>query len=694
MSKVKVSVVMPVYNAEEYLNETLECLTHQTMKEIEIICVDDGSKDSSLEILKKYSEKDDRIKILHQKNLYAGVARNNGLKEAKGEYIIFLDSDDLFELDLLEKTYKKGKEINADIVLFNADHYNTRTKEYMMVKHLLRTDLIGDNEVFSRQTIPDFLFQVTTPCPWTKLYRKEFVIKKNLHYQNLKYSNDVFFVLASLAVAEKITYVDDILVHYRVNQTKNLQSLKKDDPTLFFKAYEEIYDLLNKENIYSDLEKSFITTVLSGCVYNIDTVNTQEAKTKIYKKIQSVEFQKMNIMGYPREYYWMPWYYDRLKSIPNILKCYEKRNRNYSENGFQLLKEYKNLSTPKISVIIPIYNTEKYVEECIRSIQRQTLQEIEIICVDDGSTDKSLEVVRSINDNRISVYKEKNSGQSVARNRGIDNAKGKYLYFMDSDDVLTSDALEKLYIYAETNALDIVYFDGMSFWDDNLCKEIANQDLHYYERKYEYPDIYTGKQMLKEMHANEEYRVSPCLQMINKGFIENYNLKFEEGIIHEDNLFTYKCILNAGRVGYIHECFFKRRYRNDSVMTKKTTFEHVYGYFKCFVKMQDFLMRQNIDEDTLDTALSIERSMLRSARNKYLELDTEEKEAIRGLEVKEKLQFESYICDWFTEKRKVWMANNRTEKQIQEVKNTETFKIGAAIVWLPRKIKNIFQKSI
>ena len=91
MSKVKVSVVMPVYNAEEYLNETLECLTHQTMKEIEIICVDDGSKDSSLEILKKYSEKDDRIKILHQKNLYAGVARNNGLKEAKGEYIIFLD---------------------------------------------------------------------------------------------------------------------------------------------------------------------------------------------------------------------------------------------------------------------------------------------------------------------------------------------------------------------------------------------------------------------------------------------------------------------------------------------------------------------------------------------------------------------------------------------------------------------------
>lgn len=102
-----------------------------------------------------------------------------------------------------------------------------------------------------------------------------------MHYQNLKYSNDVFFVLASLAVAEKITYVDDILVHYRVNQTKNLQSLKKDDPTLFFKAYEEIYDLLNKENIYSDLEKKLHYDCFVWCVYNIDTVNTQEAKTKI-----------------------------------------------------------------------------------------------------------------------------------------------------------------------------------------------------------------------------------------------------------------------------------------------------------------------------------------------------------------------------------------------------------------------------
>ena len=108
MSEIKVSVIMPVYNAETYLEEAIECLICQTLKEIEIICVDDGSTDRSLEILEEYSKRDDRIKILHQRNLYAGVARNNGLKQANGEFVIFLDSDDLFERGLLEKTYKQG----------------------------------------------------------------------------------------------------------------------------------------------------------------------------------------------------------------------------------------------------------------------------------------------------------------------------------------------------------------------------------------------------------------------------------------------------------------------------------------------------------------------------------------------------------------------------------------------------------
>ena len=117
MPNVKVSVVIPVYNVENYLRESLDCVVNQTLRDIEIICVDDGSKDSSLEILQEYAQKDSRVKILTQQNQFAGVARNNGLKIATGEYIIFLDSDDIFDLQMLEKMYYRAVETSADVTV-------------------------------------------------------------------------------------------------------------------------------------------------------------------------------------------------------------------------------------------------------------------------------------------------------------------------------------------------------------------------------------------------------------------------------------------------------------------------------------------------------------------------------------------------------------------------------------------------
>ena len=135
MEEIKVSVIVPVYNAEEHLNQCLDTIVNQTLKEIEIICVDDGSTDNSLEILNQYAQKDTRIKVIQQKNQYAGVARNNGLKIARGEYVIFLDSDDFFKEDLLEKTYNQGKKVDADIVLFGAKCFDNESGDYIEKPH-------------------------------------------------------------------------------------------------------------------------------------------------------------------------------------------------------------------------------------------------------------------------------------------------------------------------------------------------------------------------------------------------------------------------------------------------------------------------------------------------------------------------------------------------------------------------------
>ena len=125
----KISIIMPVYNCENYLSECLDTLINQTLKEIELICVDDESTDSSLKILKEYQKKDPRIKVIKKKHSNAGESRNIGMEKAKGEYFLFLDSDDFFDLDLCKKTYERAKANDLDILLFGAYTYDNQTKE-------------------------------------------------------------------------------------------------------------------------------------------------------------------------------------------------------------------------------------------------------------------------------------------------------------------------------------------------------------------------------------------------------------------------------------------------------------------------------------------------------------------------------------------------------------------------------------
>lgn len=718
MKNTKVSIIMPVYNAAEHLRETMDCLINQTLKEIEIICVDDGSTDESLDILHEYAARDHRIVVLHQKNLYAGVARNTGFDRASGEFVIFLDSDDLFALDLLEKTYLQGKKEKADIVLFDANFFNSKTGESIEKDYLFRKDFVKWKNVFSRRDIPDHIFTITTPCPWTKLYSKKFIVDHKLKFQDLRHSNDVFFVLSSLALAERITYVDEKLVLYRVNQEKNLQHTKALDPTLFLTAYEAVYDLLNEHGIYEEVKRSFIHVVLSGCVYNLDTVHDHEGKKKIYCAIESEEFKKMNLLSYPKEYYLNQGNYNRIRTVPNILKFMKNRDRNSENTGLHILHANQTSDEVFVSVIIPVYNTGKYVKQCLDSIENQTLKNIEIICIDDGSTDESLAILEkeAEEDSRISVYSEKNSGQSVARNGGLKNAIGKYVYFMDSDDILELNALEKLYTQAERSSLDILYFDGVCFYDD-IDEASLDQNLDYYKRRQWYSAIYHGIQLMCAMEKNREFRVSPCLQLIRRDFLIKNRLQFEEGLIHEDNLFTFQTMLSADRVSHLQEPLFRRRYRKASTMTQKTSFEHVYGYFKCFLENNGLVGKIQLPDEEKMLVTAWLRRLLCNARDKYLQLDFEERESIRGLELREKMQFELYIVDWFRERRKVLEEKNKVrtaeqrareaekrareaEKKVREVekkareavaavKNTETFKIGAAIVKVPRKIKQI-----
>lgn len=236
------------------------------------------------------------------------------------------------------------------------------------------------------------------------------------------------------------------------------------------------------------------------------------------------------------------------------------------------------MDTKLVSVIIPVYNTEEFVEEAVRSIMCQTLRDIEIIVINDGSTDNSLSIIKRLadEDKRIRIYTQYNQGPSVTRNKGKENAQGKYVYFMDSDDYLEPEALEACYIKCERQALDFVFFDA-----NILNKEKhKNISLNYQRKDCSNPElVYLGPDILKLLIDHEAYSPSPCLNFIRREYLSQIKLDFLPGIIHEDQLFTCLLYLQAKRVSSIHKDFFKRRLREDSIMTRKFSTRNINSYF-------------------------------------------------------------------------------------------------------------------
>lgn len=223
----------------------------------------------------------------------------------------------------------------------------------------------------------------------------------------------------------------------------------------------------------------------------------------------------------------------------------------------------------KISIIIPLYNTEKYISRCIDSCLNQTFSDFEIIIINDGSNDGSKGIVLSYAQKYdfIKVYTTENRGLSAARNLGMDYAKGKYIYFLDSDDWIDADCLEKCYYYAEKYELEIVAFDAKV-----ILEEDANVKYKYnsYDRRGKAKEytLQTGYEFIKD------YKTIPVSApawevLTQKEFLTKNNIRFLEGAYYEDNKFHYDSMICASRVMYIPHLFYNRTYRMDSIMTSK-----------------------------------------------------------------------------------------------------------------------------
>lgn len=276
-----VSVIIPVFNAEKYISTCIESLISQSYSDFEIICVDDGSTDNSPRILQRYMFIDPRIKIIEQKNQFAGNARNTGMEVASGKYCMFLDIDDFFEKNMIELQVRQIEKDHADICICDADIYDDQTGTFRKSEWLLAKSYIP-HVPFNREEIKDHIFFIKTPAAWNMIISAAFIKKYALRFQETKNTNDLYFTYAVLNLAQKITVVDMVLVHYRMGTGSNLQSGNDESPLDFCRAFLKLKKLLIKKGVFDEVKRGYISLYLTNFEYHMFTLQSVQSFEVLY----------------------------------------------------------------------------------------------------------------------------------------------------------------------------------------------------------------------------------------------------------------------------------------------------------------------------------------------------------------------------------------------------------------------------
>lgn len=303
----KLSIIIPVYNIEPYITNCLNSILNQPFKDFEIICVNDGSTDNSLAELKKC--RDERLVIIDKKNEGSGVARNTALAAACGEYIFFVDGDDWLEENSLQKIIEEADRLNTDILIFGGLSYyegngknggysaNKLPKKYM-------------NKVFSAEDIKKDIFKFPSTA-WTKLYRREFLQKNNIKFQEIKVGQDQLPYFHSMITAEKIALLPENLYCYRKNRKGAVTATKKKKNFSPIYVFYAIEDILQKTNKLKDYEYIFVKRYFSKATSWLGKFREDLKEeyfveySKLLKHVQSQYGLYKNFHPTVKDGYWM-----------------------------------------------------------------------------------------------------------------------------------------------------------------------------------------------------------------------------------------------------------------------------------------------------------------------------------------------------------------------------------------------------
>ena len=755
----KVSVLVPVYNVARYLSQCLDALFAQTLGDIEIIAINDGSTDVSLAILQDYAGRDRMMRIIDKRNTGYGDSLNQALAVAKGEYVGIVEPDDFPSVTMFSRLYRAAKKHDADVVKCNYfDHRDGRDAPNWNL------DGFAYNRPFDPAGKPGII--CTAPTIWTGLYRREFLQREGIDFRPTPGAafQDAGFALKVWFAARTAVLLRTPLLHYRV-----------DNPGSSSKSSDKVYIVCdelasarsfldrqpvarrvaftpwlavdkwgkyrwNYERISSDLHGEFAARMYEEYAAAQQASELDPALFDATSRAQVAELLEGGAEAfaahYPDRYpaHWEVALADdpthRVKGFikkllgrgdegaavvqpvdvpsaaeaafeaprPTSAPSAQTRDSSSQDEGERALEASRAASVvetaedgatpaaqgmPAVTVIVPVYNCAKYVAECISSLKGQTLSQFEAIVIDDGSLDESLSAAHDAvaGDARFTVLAHgENRGLSAARNTGLDRATGEYVVFLDSDDYLAHDALEKLVGRARSQRLDDLYFSAVSFYDGAGARNVLRED---FSQRPSFEGVASGRELFTFFQEQGQFHTQAALRMVKRQLLEDHGIRFVEGILHEDILFTFLTLNASARSSFLNEPLYRRRMREGSIMGRaKWDMENIRGHFVSIQAIRRYLV-ENIDEMSGDylTAQVKQLGIWREAcahhwANDFTNLQREA--FLKTLSAQDVVDFYDGIVG----------AGGEADRVRDEYEESVTYRVGNVLMTGPRKVRD------
>ena len=292
-NKVKVSVILPVYNVGKYLRQSLDSLINQTLKDIEIICVNDGSTDDCYEILEEYKQKDSRIKVIHKENKGTGAARNDGLRIASGECIGFVDPDDWVKPDMYEKLYSLIKEKNLEIAMCMPDGYDEKNNKTAPFPYFVDSnfDNIPSGRIFNLWDISPFQYPM---CVWNKLYTKELFDKNHIEFAEGLDFEDHKVIFGALLTARRMYFIKDKLYVYRYNREGSVLTDNNQRLIDHIEIFNIVENILKETNTYNEFRNDFLVYKIHNLLYYYGMIKDEYKQEYYQNMVKSIKETNLN----------------------------------------------------------------------------------------------------------------------------------------------------------------------------------------------------------------------------------------------------------------------------------------------------------------------------------------------------------------------------------------------------------------